>query len=571
MFMLSFSAYTKTMKKYSKNNGQSNIKFVNFFLGNILTNLGIEDESIANYIVEPNRLSPIMNEKETLPAYIIAEICAPQRSEQLLKVFSTLIELTLDDRLITNARQEILKLAGEDERYRAFLKNYMEMDNTTFFTKTFLDVLNVPKAQTPQWRLCSGTETCKDALELSKQIMLNDQELYKGLPSECTGTREQWADMFRRFPECSRFLLDGNSNICGNFSFIALTPKQEKLMLQGNLVDISIKMSECPGLDKPGTYSIYLLNLSINQDVPLPQYTQLWDAFFAKIKEYAQKGIRISRIYYKAFLPEHEAKMLGRGFCFLRNDNIYGKIFVREISEKTPDSLYAEAEFLSSAHKMEAEAAYLTLFREIDELFINPRLCQLKPYFYSGFDISKSHKDYALGLAVAEFIRDAVQYASSLLDFLPEYRKKSHEQFESILQRSCLIQVSKEQYTFATEDPEHIASRLEQAASSPIAIVKFANIWLSIDNLFMQEDLIHLRPFFYDQHDKLPVCEQDLDLGIGLAVRIMSSLVIAEGLLSNIPQAFIISFYEYKKKMWRARIIQEAANKYPFLAKELRL
>ena len=150
-----------------------------------------------------------------------------------------------------------------------------------------------------------------------------------------------------------------------------------------------------------------------------------------------------SRIYYKAFLSEHEAKVAARGFRFCCKDSYFGSVYVHDMDPESTllalDSELAEiyleekkkTHAAVSQQQMEIDAlvAYMDLWKQIEELFYQPEYFRLKKYFMSGQGIPQNTEEYKLGLAVSEWLRDILQYSELLLPFIPKVQQETYKQF----------------------------------------------------------------------------------------------------------------------------------------------
>lgn len=450
-------------------------------------------------------------------------------------------------------------------------------------TVPFVDkVADEDKPET-DWQICSANELKMNPIEISARIMENDKALYNELPDSCAGSQRQWADVFISFPKFCKFLLDPQGDIQGNFSAVGLTREQEGKMQQGRFVDSELDVCFCDPLHTPGEHVLYLLNLSINHDVEIGKYYALWDDLIALIKQSAREGIFFTKIYYKAFLPEHRAMVIGRGFRFLCYDAEYGAVFVHEMNptstlrvlDEELAALYRDRKnqkqstFAVSNDELEAADGFQNMFRLIDELFRHPRLAELKPYFFSNIGLPENDNLRQLGIATAETLRDILQYSKSLLDYLDENYSRTYEDYSSMIMESALVKVGMEQYQFVTEHPDFNIKRLGIDQVNAKDIVNFAMIWIDLDKLFMmRDDTLRLRPYFYERSDSLPK-EEEMLIATALVVRLLSAMKIAESLLDRIPNHFVISYYKYKEMVKSIQIVQKVVTQAPFLKDEL--
>lgn len=420
--------------------------------------------------------------------------------------------------------------------------------------------------------------------DLAVAIAGNDRALYR-IPADCSGTVEKWANHIEHFPDFWTFVVDESNRIHGNYSISGLTKAQEEQMKQGTLSDASLDPFTGENMYAPGVHAAYLLNLSVNPSAESAElYRGLWADLIQTVKRFAEKdGVFFSRIYYKAFLPEHEAKVAARGFRYLCNDKDYGKIFVHDMDPNT--TLLALDKELAALYQnnlavhrsaappatragKDAIAAHMNFCRQIEELFYQPRYCRLKKYFMGGTGVPSLSREHQLGLATAEWLRDILQYASALLPFLPPEQKETFSQLEAHILGSDLIRESEETYHFATEGDAAPAPAFDDNEISVEAIVTFADIWLDIDKLFMSDALMNLKPFFYERRQELPDAD-NIGLCEGLAIRILAAMHVSEGQLQHLPNAFIVSYYRYKDMICEAAIVNRVFEKYPFLYNEL--
>lgn len=426
------------------------------------------------------------------------------------------------------------------------------------------------------------------SMQAAQAVMENDRLLYEGLPDAAAGTVEQWAAIFHKFHDFCAFVVDEDNEIYGDYNLIGLTKPQSNQISAGLLRDDSLRADQADNLYLPGVHELYLLNLSVNSFAESAElYEGLWEHLIQMMKTMAERnGVFFSKIYYKAYIPEHEAQAQGHGFHYCCDDRLSGKVFVHDMDpgstlrslDKELAELYAGSEKLSAAQKRgrkhtavdtEALSAYDALWKQINPLFYQGKYRRLKKYFFtSGTGLPENTAEYKLGLSVAEWLRDLLQYASALLPFLPPDRAEAHRQYETQLMRSELIRASMEQYRFSTEQDASLSVQIESETVSVKSIVSFAHIWLDIDRLFMSPDLTDLKPYFYERHDELPD-EDSMALCEALALRILTAMKISEDQLRYLPEEFVESYYDYKYMINDAEIVQQVYEKYPFIREEL--
>lgn len=447
-----------------------------------------------------------------------------------------------------------------------------------------LDCEEMEVRKPPAWRIVKAEELNMDTMEISKRIMKNDMDLYKRLPPECQGSQEQWSHMIHEFSRFCRFLVDPSGKIQGNFSFIGLNEEQEEAISQGRLADASVDIFACDRLTGKGEHHVgYLLNISVNNGVEREWSNKLWDTFVDMLKDLAKEDILFSKIYYKAFLPEHGLKVLARGFDYLCPDDRYGSIYVHNMDPDTTmrvldpkdelDDLYRERKLTGRKTekllpiKKEANEAFCMMFREIDEIFYDQRFSRLKCYFTDETDkMPEDPQKKQLGIALAELLRDLLQYARAFLEYLDTEQRNSYYQQASRILNSKLVQESQVGYTFTTEREDQ--QEVTYTAVSPRAMLHFATVWTDIDKLFLRDDLLQLRKYFYRLRHQLPP-EEQMEQAVALCIRILSGMRTAENYLKNIPDPLRNSYFDYKDTMKDTKIVQETIRRHPFLAEEL--
>ena len=481
---------------------------------------------------------------------------------------------------------EINRIAelGTVDEILAYLVTQAKENRRKPLTIPFPDFTVNENEEVKEWQILAANELKMDPMDVSARIMENDRDLYHQLPGSVAGNQRQWADVFISFPNFCKFLVDAEGVIQGNFSAIGLTREQERRMQQGRFVDEEIDVCFCDPLHAPGDHVLYLLNLSVNREVELERYYALWNELVALLKKCAKEGVYFTRIYYKAFLPEHRAMMIGRGFRFLCNDIAFGGVFVHEMNPNSTlrvmdeelASLYRERKnqrgraVAVSNDGLEAEDGFRNMFRMIDELFRHPRLAEMKPYFFSNIELPEDENQRQLGIATAELLRDILQYAKNLLDYLNEDFSRTYDDYYEMIMESALVRAGIEQYQFATEHPNFKVKKLGIDQVNAKDIVNFAMIWIDLDKLFvMRDDTLKLRPYFYELRDSLPG-EDEIPLATALVIRLLSAMKISESLLERIPNHLVISYNQYKNMVKSIRIVQEVVTRNQFLKEELK-
>ena len=425
------------------------------------------------------------------------------------------------------------------------------------------------------------------ALEAENAFNENDKFLYKDMPDEISGDTEQWAKIVDRYSDFCAAVVDDDLNIYGNYSIAGLNKEQEHLISEGKLIDSEISVNTADNLYMPGTHVGYLLNISVNPSSESSDiYQKLWNHMISTLKRVSKEKVYFSKIYFKAFAPEYEAKVASRGFRFICNDQLYGSVYVLDLMDfstlKVLDEELAtiyqnafpaktsviNASSLTLVKDQDALIAYLDLWKQIEDLFYQPEYYRLKKYFMSGKGIPENTVEYKIGLAVSEWIRDILQYTEALLPFIPDSQKASYEKLKNNFYESEIVRDSMKQYQFSTED-ENNKTELDGPLSIK-ALLTFTQIWLDIDKLFMRPELLDYKQYFYEKNNELP-SNEDIEVCEALTVRIISVFKISELQLKQLPFAYSESYYNYKNMICKSEIARYVFGKYPFLKDELNI
>ena len=478
---------------------------------------------------------------------------------------------------------EMIDLPRSLRRCQSFKKGESTVEDICDFICAYLDSKkeDITEITAKDCCLLNLTELMKNgitALDAEKAFAENDKGLYEGMPETVAGTPEQWASIIQRHPELTAVVADDNFNIYGNYSLMGLSSNEEKLMRTGKLRDSELKAESADDLYKAGQHIGYLLNISVNPSSESAElYNALWDHLIETLKWLAtEKNVYLSKLYYKAFLPEHEAKVVARGFRLCCKDEIYGNVYVHDMDPESTlfalDQSLAEAYSISKKQSMKpkeeqiqdvaALTAYMDFWKQLEELFYQPEYIRLKKYFLGGAGLPQNTVEKKLALAVSEWIRDNLQYSEALLPFIPESQRRTHQQYKEMIYSSKIIQESVNTYQFTTEDSEVEPPSI--GGYSVNALIAFANIWLDIDKMFMLPDLLDYRQYFYECNNELPP-DEEIELGKMIAIRIASVFKVSERLLRQLPVEYAESYFNYKEMIIGSALTRCALEKYSAL------
>jgi transcriptional regulator with XRE-family HTH domain len=117
------------------------------------------------------------------------------------------------------------------------------------------------------------------------------------------GTVDQWVPIFSEHPDCWRLLTKGD-RIVGYWHFLALTPEKIAQARSGGLLDSNLSLADVVALDRPGSYSVYMVTM-----VCEPKYRSgrafelLFGSVFEAIELLAANRIFIEDIVFAAWTP----------------------------------------------------------------------------------------------------------------------------------------------------------------------------------------------------------------------------------------------------------------------------
>lgn len=112
---------------------------------------------------------------------------------------------------------------------------------------------------------------------------------------------------------------------------------------------------------------------------------------------------------------------------------------------------------------------------------------------------------------------------------------------------------------------EHFEKKQSQPdkRNSIDAIRAYSQVWTDIDKLFLRQDLMKFKPFFYEKNNQLPN-EEDIDVGIALSLRIRDGIQYSQALLPFIPLSYRDSHFEFQKMIMASEITKLSLNCYKF-------
>lgn len=186
------------------------------------------------------------------------------------------------------------------------------------------------------------------ALDIARRCVENDYKLYPEIAAENEGTPEQWAEFISAYPESTRFLVQGEKAIIGDWFMLAVSEEihAEKLT-RGELQEATFSPDEMEYFLFPGNYIGYLLNLSVNEGYNnAKNYRMLLHSFGEQLVSFAKNGIYFKEWYVNVFRKDHEAMYKSLGFHFFLNNTTCGKLYKLECNPFPKNTLFANSKEL---------------------------------------------------------------------------------------------------------------------------------------------------------------------------------------------------------------------------------
>lgn len=191
--------------------------------------------------------------------------------------------------------------------------------------------------------------------KIATKLVENDYINYHGIGEDNEGTPDQWENYIRDDSETFRYVVNGENEIVGDWTIIAITEESARKASEGNLLECEMNIHNTVKICLPGIYHGYILSVSL-----LPEYrTQknywlLLKSLFLQLEEYAEDGVFFKEWIINVFSPEVESLFLSLGFTHVADNREFGKIYCKSFIPFPDDSylkafkrlgeLYADAE-----------------------------------------------------------------------------------------------------------------------------------------------------------------------------------------------------------------------------------
>lgn len=166
------------------------------------------------------------------------------------------------------------------------------------------------------------------ASKIATQLVENDYINCNGIGFENEGTAEQWEETLQNNSDTFQYLVNGQNEIVGDWSMVALTKEAYTQAENGQLHESDIGETNTELICFPDVYNGYILSLSM-----LPQYRTaenfnlLVDSLVSQIEIYSDQGIFFEHWCINVFSKEVEALVKRMGFHYKCNNKTFGKIY----------------------------------------------------------------------------------------------------------------------------------------------------------------------------------------------------------------------------------------------------
>lgn len=200
------------------------------------------------------------------------------------------------------------------------------------------------------WQLLNltvpGSDQKYDAKTVALMLKRNDFKLFPGLmhsPELAGDYVNTWAKHLSKRPESFKYLVAGNNDIVGNFSFVSLTREQGQACVAGDFLEESFDISQTQPLSTAGVKDIlYILNFSINDAYATPRNRNLLkQLFFSTLQTYAEYDNYFRQIIVNVFEAAQGEEFKKWGFVKLekRRNVHYGELYALDLIPY-PESLF---------------------------------------------------------------------------------------------------------------------------------------------------------------------------------------------------------------------------------------
>jgi len=216
------------------------------------------------------------------------------------------------------------------DRVKTFVdKEHFE--NISLSANQKIEKANNPKANKFSTRMAKYEELISlgyNAEKIAIQLVENDYINFNGIDEENEGDAQQWAKFVQNSNETFQYLLNGENEIVGDWSILALNKEMFEEAKAGRLLEKNITYEKSEMIAFPDIYYGYVLAISVLPDYRnMQNYMQIINSFYSQLEAYAENGIFFKEWCMNVFSAEIENLIKKLGFIYLCDNMTFGKIY----------------------------------------------------------------------------------------------------------------------------------------------------------------------------------------------------------------------------------------------------
>lgn len=166
------------------------------------------------------------------------------------------------------------------------------------------------------------------ATTISLQLVENDYINCNGIGAENEGSAQQWETYLQNNSETFQYLVNGENQIVGNWSIVALNDETFEQAMKGELLEVDLDLDKTELICFPGMYNGYILNFSLLPEYRVMRnYNIIIETYLKQLEEYAENQIFFKKWCINVFGKEIEALIKPMGFQYVTDNKVYGKIY----------------------------------------------------------------------------------------------------------------------------------------------------------------------------------------------------------------------------------------------------
>lgn len=166
------------------------------------------------------------------------------------------------------------------------------------------------------------------AAKIAMQLVENDYINCNGIGEENEGSAEQWETFLQNSSDTFQYLINGNNEIVGDWSIVALTDEAYEMAQRGELLEADIGPDNTEFICFPDYYNGYILTFSLLPEYrTMDNYNLIIGSFCKQIENYSMEGVFFKRWCINVFGKEVEALVKKMGFGYVCDNKVFGKIY----------------------------------------------------------------------------------------------------------------------------------------------------------------------------------------------------------------------------------------------------